>query len=74
MAKQQVINLSELIDQYRQLTEGVINFDFYNQMVHLHHSTAIEGSTLTLIETQTLLEKGTTASRQEAFKRPPHGR
>lgn len=30
-------------------------------MVHTHHSTAIEGSTLTLLETQTLLEKGLTA-------------
>ena len=43
------------------LTTGVINFELYNQMVHTHHSTAIEGSTLTLLETQTLLEKGLTA-------------
>lgn len=64
MAKQQVINLSELIDQYRQLTEGVINFDFYNQMVHLHHSTAIEGSTLTLIE-------NANASRKRNYSQPP---
>lgn len=61
MAQPTTSNLTELIDQYRQLTDGVINFDFYNQMVHTHHSTAIEGSSLTLIETQTLLEKGTVA-------------
>lgn len=73
MAKQQVINLSELIDQYRQLTEGVINFDFYNQMVHPHHSTAIEGSTLTLIENANASRKRN-YSRREASKRPPHGR
>ena len=30
-------------------------------MVHTHHSTAIEGSTLTFLETQTLIEKGLTA-------------
>ncbi|GAB3743595.1 Fic family protein [Spirosoma lituiforme] len=53
--------LPELIRQYQALTTGVINFELYNQMVHTHHSTAIEGSTLTLIETQTLIEKGLTA-------------
>ena len=53
--------LPELVKRYRELTEGVINFDLYNQMVHTHHSTAIEGSSLTLLETQTLLEKGLVA-------------
>lgn len=53
--------LPDLIKRYNQLTAGVINFEMYNQMVHMHHSTAIEGSSLTLLETQTLLEKGLTA-------------
>lgn len=53
--------LPELIKHYQALTTGVINFELYNQMVHTHHSTAIEGSTLTLLETQTLVEKGLTA-------------
>ena len=53
--------LPDLIKRYKQLTQEVINFDLFNQMVHTHHSTAIEGSTLTLLETQTLLEKGLTA-------------
>lgn len=54
--------LSDLIERYQQKTNGVINFELYNQMVHTHHSTAIEGSTLTLLETQILLEKGLTAN------------
>lgn len=53
--------LPELIKRYKALTSGVISFEAYNQMVHTHHSTVIEGSTLTLLETQTLLEKGLTA-------------
>ena len=55
-------NLHSLIERYRQLSSGVINFDLLNLMVHTHHSTAIEGSTLTFLETQTLIEKGLTAA------------
>ena len=53
--------LSQLIDEYRSLSAGVVNVDLFDQMVHTHHSTALEGSSLTLAETQTLLEKGLTA-------------
>lgn len=61
MATNSPSTLPELINQYRALTNGVINFDLYNQVVHTHHSTVIEGSTLTLSETQTLIDKGLTA-------------
>ena len=53
--------LPELIKRYRQVTDGVINFEIHNQTLHTHQSTSIEGSTLTLGETQTLIEKGLTA-------------
>lgn len=61
MASNSAPTLPELINQYRELTDGVINFERYNQVVHTHHSTVIEGSTLTLAETQTLIDKGLTA-------------
>lgn len=53
--------LRPLIDAYQQLTAGAINYALYNEIVHTHHSTAIEGSTLTLAETETLLDKRLTA-------------
>ena len=37
-----------------------INWEKYNLMSLSHHSTAIEGSTLTELESQLLLEEGTT--------------
>ncbi len=61
MASDSAPTLPQLINQYRELTDGVINFELYNQVVHTHHSTVIEGSTLTLAETQTLIDKGLTA-------------
>ncbi len=61
MASNSAPTLPELINQYRELTDGVINFELYDQVVHTHHSTVIEGSTLTLAETQTLIDKGLTA-------------
>ena len=53
--------LRPLIDAYQQLTAGAINFALYNEILHTHHSTAIEGNTLNLAETETLLEKRLTA-------------
>lgn len=39
----------------------VLNYDEFNRISIVHHSSAIEGSTLTLLETQLLLREGTTA-------------
>ena len=36
---------------------AIINFDKFNNYTIVHHSTSIEGSTLTLIETQLLIEE-----------------
>ena len=52
--------LPELIKRYQRVTIED-NLDQYNQIIRTHHSTAIEGSTLTLLETQALLEKGFSA-------------
>lgn len=56
------LTLPELIDRYQQVVEEGSNYEQYNRVVHTHHSTAIEGGTLTLLETQALLEKGLTAN------------
>jgi Fic family protein len=61
MATNSPSTLPELINQYRALTNGAINFNLYNQVVHTHHSTVIKDNTLTLSETQTLIDKGLTA-------------
>lgn len=55
-------SLTDLITTYRRLSAGVLNYDAFDAMIHTHHSTAIEGSSLTLEETQTLIEKGLTAA------------
>lgn len=47
--------------QNRQSTDQVLNLGEFNLMAITGHSTRIEGSTLTLQETITLLEKGITA-------------
>lgn len=39
----------------------VLNYEEFNKIAIVHHSSAIEGSTLTLLETQLLLQEGTTA-------------
>lgn len=47
--------------QYRELDlDTVVDFKKFNQYVITHHSTAIEGSTLTETETQLLLDEGIT--------------
>jgi Fic family protein len=40
--------------------QEAINWEMYNNMTISHHSTAIEGSTLTEVESQVLLENGIT--------------
>jgi Fic family protein len=54
-------SLDELTLTYRQATRGVIDYEKYNLYAISHHSTVIEGSTLTEIETQVFLDEGLTA-------------
>ena len=53
----------ELIEQYKALKlHEVIDHEKFSQYAIVHHSTTIEGSTLTAIETQLLLDEGVTPS------------
>lgn len=55
-------SIEKLVATYQQLVgKGIIDYERFTDMLITHHSTALEGSTLTLGETQTLLEKGLTA-------------
>lgn len=50
-----------LIDKYKALdVENAVDFKKFNQYLVSHHSTSIEGSTLTYIETMVLLSEGLT--------------
>ncbi len=54
-------NIISLIQKYQKLELSKnIDFDKFNQYAITHHSTTIEGSTLTEIETQLLLDEGIT--------------
>ena len=53
--------LEELTARYQSITKGMIDYDKYNQYAISHHSTVIEGSTLTEIESQVFLDEGLTA-------------
>jgi Fic family protein len=49
------------INQYQQLNlSQTIDYDKFNQYAIVHHSTTIEGSTLTEVETRLLKEEGIT--------------
>ena len=53
--------LIPLITKYKALDlQNVIDYDKFNQYAIVHHSSGIEGSTLTETETRLLLEEGTT--------------
>lgn len=53
--------LLALLQKYRSLNlSQVVDYDKFNQFAITHHSTNIEGSTLTEIETQLLLDEGQT--------------
>src|SRR5690348_15984517 len=53
--------MEDILKQYRELNlDTVVDFKKFNQYVITHHSTAIEGSTLTETETQLLLDEGIT--------------
>ncbi len=54
-------NITSLIEEYQSLKlSAIIDFDKFNQYSIVHHSTTIEGSTLTEIETRLLLDEGLT--------------
>lgn len=55
------MKLIELIEQYNSLNlSKTINFDKFNLFSITHHSTSLEGSTLTETETNLLLDEGLT--------------
>jgi Fic family protein len=54
-------NIISLIDKFQSLNlSAIIDFDKFNGYAITHHSTTIEGSTLTEIETRLLLDEGIT--------------
>ncbi len=53
--------LALLTQEYRTLSQSYIDLERLNHYLISHHSTAIEGSTLTILETEVFLEKGLTA-------------
>jgi len=53
--------VEQLLKTYRSLElSKIIDFDKFNRFAIVHHSSNIEGSTLTEIETQLLLDEGLT--------------
>ena len=55
------MDLVKLIERYRELgIAEILDHEKFNHISIVHHSTKIEGSTLTEIETQVLLDKGLT--------------
>lgn len=55
------INLEILINEYNQLSGSVVDYTKYSYYAATHHSTSIEGSTLTESQVINLLEFGKTA-------------
>lgn len=54
-------NIIPLLEQYKKLELSKnIDFDKFNQYAITHHSSSIEGSILTEIETRLLLDEGVT--------------
>lgn len=56
--------IQQLANEYQRLAKGVINFERYTWYAISHHSTAIEGSTLTEKQSIELLEFGKTAAKK----------
>lgn len=54
--------IEEKTSEYKNSVEAVLNSTQFNLIALTHHSTKIEGSTLSIIETQTLLEKAIPAT------------
>jgi Fic family protein len=57
-------DINELAEVYQQLSKGMIDHDKYSWYAITHHSTAIEGSTLTEKQAVNLLEYGKTAGQK----------
>ena len=55
--------INKLADIYLKLSKGMIDHDKYTCYAITHHSTAIEGSTLTENQSVNLLEYGHTAGK-----------
>jgi Fic family protein len=53
--------LEILTSNYKELSQSFVDLDRLNLYLMSHHSTSIEGSTLTILETEIFLEKGLTA-------------
>ena len=53
--------LEILTQEYKTLSQNYFDLERLNLYLISHHSTAIEGSTLTILETEIFLEKGLTA-------------
>ncbi len=54
-------DIVELLDKFNSLNlRDVLDFEKFNQYAITHHSTTIEGSTLTEVETRLLLDEGIT--------------
>lgn len=56
--------IQELANEYQKLAKGVINYERYTWYAIAHHSTALEGSTLTEKQSIDLLEFGKTATNK----------
>lgn len=56
--------LEALVEEYRQLTKGIVDYKKYAYFAATHHSTAIEGSTLTESQVINLLEYGMPAANK----------
>ena len=59
-----MFQLEEIVIKYENyLSKGIIDYEKFNQFAITHHSSAIEGTTLTLLETQLLLSEDVTANK-----------
>ena len=59
-----MFQLEEIVKKYENyLSKGIIDYEKFNQFAITHHSSAIEGTTLTLLETQLLLSDDVTANK-----------
>jgi len=59
-----VKQLEEQLNEYSSfVSKGILDYEKFNQYSVTHHSSAIEGSTLTLVETQLLLEDDLTCNK-----------
>ncbi len=56
--------INKLADIYLKLSKGMIDHDKYTYYAITHHSTAIEGSSLTEKQSVNLLEYGQTAGKK----------